>query len=126
MDEPRDVGLIIAAAGSGVRMGTDLRKPFLTIGKEPMLHLTCRRFSPLSEIIQRVILVHPDDLQTTGANTGDLLLLVHPGLIQGGWRSTHAVVGGEGVKPGVMQVSQELMESSGLEGVERLKVNLLL
>ena len=62
MDEPRDVGLIIAAAGSGVRMGTGVRKPFLTIGKEPMLHLTCRRFSPLAEIVQRVILVHPEDL----------------------------------------------------------------
>ena len=62
MDEPRDVGLIIAAAGRGVRMGTSVRKPFLTIGHEPMLHLTCNRFAPLPEIAQRVIVVHPDDL----------------------------------------------------------------
>ena len=72
------------------------------------------------------VLIHPDDLQTTAANPGDLLLLVHPGLIQGGWRSTHAMVGGQGSKQGVMQVSQELMASSGLEGVDRLKVSLLL
>jgi len=62
MAEPRDVGLIIAAAGSGVRMGADVRKPFLTIDGEPMLHLTCHRFAPLEQIVQRIIVVHPDDL----------------------------------------------------------------
>jgi 2-C-methyl-D-erythritol 4-phosphate cytidylyltransferase len=73
MDELRDVGLIIAAAGSGQRMGTPIRKPFLTIGKEPMLHLTCRRFSLLQEIVQRIILVHPDDLEGWQAQWRDKL-----------------------------------------------------
>ncbi len=43
-------------------MGTAVRKPFLTIGADPMLHITCARFAPLDEIVHRVIVVHPDDL----------------------------------------------------------------
>jgi len=77
-------------------------------------------------MVRHPVLVHPDDLARTGANDGDLLLLTHPGLIQSGWRSTHAVVGGLSSKPGTLQVSAAFLKASGLEGVDRLRVKLLL
>ncbi|MCC8189813.1 MAG: 2-C-methyl-D-erythritol 4-phosphate cytidylyltransferase [Planctomycetes bacterium] len=62
MDQP-DVSVIIPAAGEGVRMGGDRRKPFLTLAGEPILFRTCRALRALPAVLEIIIAVHPDDLE---------------------------------------------------------------
>ncbi len=78
------------------------------------------------EVTRHQVRVHRDDLGTLSANVGDLLLVVHPGLIQGGWRAAHTVIGGEADRPGVIQVSRAMLTDEGLEGVKKLKAQLLM
>lgn len=61
-DDAGDVSVIIPAAGSGERMGGDVRKPFLELGGEPILFRTCRKLKKLPEVFEIIVAVHPDDL----------------------------------------------------------------
>jgi solute:Na+ symporter, SSS family len=70
--------------------------------------------------------LHPDDLKRMGAEAGDLLLLVHPGLIKGGFLSARGVVAGDASRPGAIQVSRSALKEMGLAGPSHLKVRLLL
>ena len=78
------------------------------------------------EVTRHQVRIAPTDLNGLSANVGDLLLVVHPGLIQGGWRAAHTVIGGESDRPGVIQVSRAMLTDEGLEGVKKLKVQLLM
>ena len=62
-DRP-DVSLILPAAGESTRMGGAIRKPFLQLANEPILHQTIKAFSELKEITEIILAVHPDDLET--------------------------------------------------------------
>ena len=76
--------------------------------------------------VRHPIRVHPDDLQKMGANVGDLLLAVHPGLIRSGWLSTHTQAVGEAERPGVIQISRDALEATGMADVSSMKVRLLM
>ena len=56
------VSVILPAAGSGERMGGDVRKPFLSLGGEPILFRTCRRLREVADVLEIIVAVHPDDL----------------------------------------------------------------
>ena len=57
--------LIIPAAGVGARFSANggPRKPFATLAGKPVLLRTLERFLGIPDIVQRVVAVHPDDLQ---------------------------------------------------------------
>jgi len=61
---PDNVALIIPAAGVGARFngGSGVRKPFIEIAGRPILLRTLDRFRDIPGIVQRVLVVHPDDL----------------------------------------------------------------
>lgn len=61
-DVHRDVSVIIPAAGESLRMGGSARKPFLSLGGEPILFRTCRALSKLPGLLEIVVALHPDDL----------------------------------------------------------------
>ena len=61
-----------------------------------------------------------------GAGEGDLLMVAHPGLIQGGYLSAHVRVQGHSKKKGTIGVPQVLLDSAGFSGVKRLKAELLM
>lgn len=60
--EEGDVSVIIPAAGEGLRMGGDTRKPFLELGGEPILFRTVRRLRRIAGVFEVIVSVHPDDL----------------------------------------------------------------
>ncbi|MCC8108115.1 MAG: 2-C-methyl-D-erythritol 4-phosphate cytidylyltransferase [Planctomycetes bacterium] len=57
-----DVSVIVPAAGSGERMGAGPRKPYLTVGGEPILLRTCRRLHELTDVFEIVVVAHPGDI----------------------------------------------------------------
>lgn len=57
-----DVSVIVPAAGLGLRMGADIRKPFLKLGGESILFRACRRLARLDGVFEVIVAAHPDDL----------------------------------------------------------------
>jgi len=59
-----NVALIVLAAGVGARFngGGGIRKPFVEIAGRPILLHTLDRFRDIPGMVQRVLVVHPDDL----------------------------------------------------------------
>ncbi len=62
IDSEGDVSVIVAAAGESLRMGGDTRKPFITVGGEPLLFRTCRRLSQAPGVFEIIVVLHPDDV----------------------------------------------------------------
>jgi 2-C-methyl-D-erythritol 4-phosphate cytidylyltransferase len=56
------VAAIIAAAGVGQRMGQAIPKPYLLLGGKPILARTLQIFETIPEVLQVLVVVHPDDL----------------------------------------------------------------
>ncbi|MBW2524318.1 MAG: sodium/solute symporter [Deltaproteobacteria bacterium] len=77
-------------------------------------------------VTRHPVLVHEDDLKELGAFEGDLLMVAHPGLIQGGYLSAHVRVQGHAKKKGTIGVPQVLLDSAGFGRVKSLKAELLL
>jgi 2-C-methyl-D-erythritol 4-phosphate cytidylyltransferase len=57
-----DFSLIIVAGGSGTRMQSATKKPFLEIGGRPMLEHTCRAFSGI-EFAETTVVLPPDEIR---------------------------------------------------------------
>lgn len=60
-----NVGVVIAAAGSGKRMGTKVKKQFLPLGDKPILIHTLECFLSHSQIKEWVVVTGEDDVQAT-------------------------------------------------------------
>ncbi|MDH7497322.1 MAG: 2-C-methyl-D-erythritol 4-phosphate cytidylyltransferase [Syntrophomonadaceae bacterium] len=58
------VGVIIAAAGQGTRMGTPVNKQFLLLDGRPVLMHSWHTFSSLSEVVKLVVVAHPQEVET--------------------------------------------------------------
>ncbi|HUU68361.1 MAG TPA: 2-C-methyl-D-erythritol 4-phosphate cytidylyltransferase [Planctomycetota bacterium] len=69
---PDNVALVIPAAGVGARFngGSGARKPFVEIAGRPILLRTLDRFKDIPGIVQRVLVVHPEDLAGTREKLG--------------------------------------------------------
>jgi len=59
------VGVVIAAAGKGERMGQPVPKQFLPLGGMPILLHTIRAFEHMSALVSLLVAVHPRYLQDT-------------------------------------------------------------
>jgi len=55
--------VVIAAAGTGSRMGTDRKKPYLLLGGRPILDRTIECFRGHEGCGEIVVVVHPDEYQ---------------------------------------------------------------
>ena len=67
-----NVALIIPAAGEGLRFNADggIRKPYVLLAGEPILLHTLRRFAGIPAIVQRVLAVHPEDVEAVRKEWG--------------------------------------------------------
>jgi len=58
---PRDVGVIVVAAGRGTRIGGETPKQYLPIGGVPMVLRAMRPFAAHPDVVQVVLVLPPDD-----------------------------------------------------------------
>jgi 2-C-methyl-D-erythritol 4-phosphate cytidylyltransferase len=61
---PRDVGVIVAAAGRGERVGGEIAKQYHLIGGVPMVLRALRPFTSHSDVAHVVLVLPPDDAAT--------------------------------------------------------------
>lgn len=65
--------VVVPAAGSGIRMGCEVRKPWIQLGGEPLVVRTCRRLSCVPGVAEIILAVHVDDLEAVqGKRAGEL------------------------------------------------------
>jgi 2-C-methyl-D-erythritol 4-phosphate cytidylyltransferase len=57
---PRDVGVVVVAAGQGSRLGGDVPKQFLSVGGVPVLLRAIRPFTSHPEVARVVVVLAPD------------------------------------------------------------------
>ena len=64
MNAPSDkpLSVVVVAAGAGRRMGTSVRKPWITVAGDAIVVHTLRRFAGIDLVRELVLVVHPDDL----------------------------------------------------------------
>jgi len=60
-DPMADVGVVLAAAGSGTRFGT--RKQYLEIGGRPLIHASLDVFAQVKAVVEAVVVCPPSDRQ---------------------------------------------------------------
>lgn len=56
-----DVGVVLLAAGRGLRMGADTPKAYLSLGGKPILQYGLETFDASSLVSEIVLVIHPDD-----------------------------------------------------------------
>ena len=87
MSSPRDVGVVIVAAGKGARLGGDVPKQFRPIGGIPMLLRAIRPFSCHPEVRQVVVALPAADAaappEWLAPHVGGALALVPGGIERG-------------------------------------------
>ncbi len=59
-----DVSVIMPAAGLSLRMGADVRKPFIMIGEKPIFFYTLEKFYKLKRVKEIIFVVNQKDLNT--------------------------------------------------------------
>ncbi len=88
----RDVGVVIPAAGFGVRLGR--QKTFLELLGRPLLHYTLRAFSLVEEVLEIAVAVRPEDLEMTRDWVQSWIQGIKPDLPHGDAPSIIPVSGG--------------------------------
>lgn len=90
-----DVSVIIPAAGLGLRMGTNVRKPFIMIGKKPVFFYTLEKFFKLKRIKEIIFVVNKEDLSTVIEKWSDELKTYKvTNIISGGEKRQDSVFNG--------------------------------
>jgi SSS family solute:Na+ symporter len=77
-------------------------------------------------VTRHPVLVHEQDLERLGAHQGDLLMVMHPSVLKGGYLSAHLRVQGRAHRPGALGLPQAALDDGGFGSVDRLRVELLL
>lgn len=54
--------IIIPAAGNSTRMSGSVRKPFVELAGTPILFHACRRLRQIENVLEIILVAHPDDL----------------------------------------------------------------
>ena len=68
-----DISVIMPAAGLSLRMGADVRKPFIMIGKKPIFFYTLEKFYRLKRVKEIIFVVNRKDLDTVKDKWADEL-----------------------------------------------------
>ena len=83
----QNVALVIPSAGIGVRFnaGRGAKKPYALLGGKPIVLRTLSRFKDIPGIVQRVLVMHPDDVdRIKGAWRAELAELAVTEVVAGG------------------------------------------
>lgn len=89
-----DVSVIMPAAGLSLRMGTDVRKPFIMIGEKPVFFYTLEQFYKLKRVKEIIFVVNKEDLSTVIEKWSDELKT---------YKVTKIIAGGERRQDSVYQ-----------------------
>ena len=81
-----DVSVIMPAAGLSLRMGANVRKPFIMIGEKPIFFYTLEKFSKLKRVKEIIFVVNEKDRSTVIEKWSDELKA---------YKVTNIVTGGE-------------------------------
>ena len=81
-----DVSVIMPAAGLSLRMGANVRKPFIMIGEKPIFFYTMEKFSKLKRVKEIIFVVNEKDRSTVIEKWSDELVK---------YKVTKIVTGGE-------------------------------
>jgi 2-C-methyl-D-erythritol 4-phosphate cytidylyltransferase len=81
-----DVSVIMPAAGLSLRMGANVRKPFIMIGEKPVFFYTLEKFCKLKRVKEIIFVVNQRDLSTVIEKWADELKA---------YKVTKIVTGGE-------------------------------
>ncbi len=68
-----DISVIMPAAGLSLRMGANVRKPFIMIGEKPVFFYTLEKFYKLKRVKEIIFVVNPKDLNTVKEKWSDEL-----------------------------------------------------
>ena len=83
--------VIIPAAGSGSRFGSDENKIFATVGNGPMFLRTLEAFAGRPDVCQTLLVCSADDLEKVREKFGGHLALLGVTLVEGGATRTESV-----------------------------------
>ena len=88
--------LVLVAAGSGTRLGAGVRKGFVDVGGMTVIERAVRAFSGIEAIVERVLVVHPDDVASvTDSELGARLRALGVGsVVAGGATRTASALAG--------------------------------
>ncbi len=81
-----DVSVIMPAAGLSLRMGANVRKPFIIVGERPIFFYTLEKFSKLERVKEIILVVNEKDRSTVIEKWSDELKI---------YKVTKIVTGGE-------------------------------
>jgi 2-C-methyl-D-erythritol 4-phosphate cytidylyltransferase len=94
--------LIIAAAGRGTRFGSQVKKPYVELGGRAIFLRTLDRFAAVQEIVCRIVVVSPEDLDFVRASYGAELERLGVGRVVAGGRERY-----DSVSAGLAAVPEE-------------------
>lgn len=89
--------LVIPAAGTGSRMKSASRKPFMLLGGRPILHHTLERFAGIESIGQVVVALNPADFEHRDEIISAVAPLGVTDLVEGGATRSESVANALGV-----------------------------
>ncbi len=98
------VGLIIAAAGSGTRMQSATRKPFLDLNGQTILHRTLERFVGTGGIVQVILTVNAEDYARKDELLMEKLPLMLTDIVPGGKTRTESIANALAVLDGEVEI----------------------
>lgn len=81
---PRDVGVVVVAAGRGERLGGDIAKQYQLIGGVPMVLRALRPFTSHPDVAHVVLVLPPDDVGTPPSFLSDVSVLSVLSVVPGG------------------------------------------
>jgi 2-C-methyl-D-erythritol 4-phosphate cytidylyltransferase len=81
-----DISVIMPGAGLSLRMGADVRKPFIMIGEKPIFFYTLEKFYKLKRVKEIIFVVNQKDLNTVKEKWSDELQT---------YKVTKVIAGGE-------------------------------
>ncbi len=81
-----DISVIMPAAGLSLRMGANVRKPFIMIGEKPIFFYTLEKFYNLKRVKEIIFVVNQKDLNTVKEKWSDELKA---------YKVTKVIAGGE-------------------------------
>lgn len=91
----RCASLVVVAAGSATRMGTQaVRKPLLELGGRALVVFTAQRLAAAPSVAELVVVTHPDDGERIGELLGEARLPVPARTVPGGASRTESVRAG--------------------------------
>ncbi|MAO65333.1 MAG: 2-C-methyl-D-erythritol 4-phosphate cytidylyltransferase [Balneola sp.] len=78
------LSLIIPAAGSGVRLGSDIPKPFIKIGDKTILEYAISRFTALPNLVQVIVATSKGYISTVKGIAGNISSDIDFVVVEGG------------------------------------------